>query len=114
MSVETALFTALTEDVTGAGLWSDRVYPGVTPDDVVFPAVAYALEGSELIASGGQYESRLIVDCYDHHYDLTRDMKDAVLGIADDEGWSANVGADEFEDDSKLHHIAVELLIVHI
>lgn len=112
MSVETILETALT-GVTGTAVWGSRVYPSHTPDSVTFPAVAYAVISSELIASGGTYASQTIIDCYAHSYAETREMRDAVLTIADDNEWIARPGQDEYEKDSGLYHVAIELEIVH-
>lgn len=84
MSIETALRALLLADAGVSPLVSgERVYPGILPQAVIYPAVTY-----QIIAGGSHYamdgpsnlaDPRVQLDCYAEAYDEVLELKGAVI-----------------------------------
>lgn len=111
MSTETDLFSDLTGDAGVSAIVASRVFPAVLPDDVTFPAIAYR-EVSAVRIGGVCLQRRMQVDCYAASYSEMKSLRDAVQALAETKGnWGYTEGPDLYEEDTKLHHQPVDLII---
>jgi hypothetical protein len=114
MSAETDLYSALTADSGVAALVSTRIYPNRVPLATTYPAIGYSMISSGLIASELCQESRIQIDMFDSTYSGCKAVRDAVLSVVNGRSdWGYVQGADIYEDDTKIHHQSIDVIITH-
>lgn len=111
MATESDLYSDLTGDAGVSAVVGSRVYPGVLPDTASYPAIAYRVISATVI--GGVCKARRVqVDVYAQTYSDVKDGRDAVEALADGKAaWQYLEGPDLYEEDTKLYHQAIDLVI---
>lgn len=114
MSSETDLYAALTGNAGVTALVSTRIYPNRVPLGTVYPAIGYSMITSGLIGSNNCQESRIQIDFFDSTYSGCKAVRDAVLTVINSlPNYGYIQGADIYEDDTKIHHQSVDVIITH-
>ncbi|HON69155.1 MAG TPA: DUF3168 domain-containing protein [Phycisphaerae bacterium] len=94
MAVEVDMRTALTTDVTVAGLVGTRIFPGIAPQDAALPHIIYQrIAGGPLQASGGPMSTinaNYVFICRDKTYAGVKTLAAAVRAVLD--GWDNTSG----------------------
>lgn len=111
MTTEDVLRAALVGDNTITGIVANRIYPNVLPDTVTFPAIAFHTVSAVRIG-GVCVQRRIQVDCYASSYSSVKALRNAVQALADTQkNWQYIEGPDLYEEDTKLHHQVVDIVI---
>ena len=87
MSLETGLYTALTEDSGISALVGTRIYPEIMPQGVTYPAISYqrvsTVRTTMLSGVDDFTEARIIIDCWDSSYSGAKALAAAVKSAID-------------------------------
>ena len=111
MSVEIAVYDALTGDAGVAALVSTRVYPQVLPPDVTLPAIVYRNIDSVPFGSLCQV-SRVQIDVYGASYSSVKGVRDAVRACADSQSnWVFYGGPDMWQDGQEVFHQSMDVRV---
>lgn len=114
MSVETDLYSALTDNAGVTALVSTRIYPNRVPLGTVYPAIGYSMITSQKIASNNCQQSRIQIDFFDTTYSGAKAVRDAVTALANTlTNWTYIQGPDIYEDDTQVHHQNIDVIITH-
>jgi len=112
MTVETDMYTALTDDSTISGIISDRVYPAISPDNRTYPLIVYNVVSTVPIGSSGCTRARIQLDIYAGTYAVVKSIRDALQVLADATGnWTYVEGPDDYEDGEEVYRQVVDLII---
>lgn len=128
MSVEETLYTRLSGYAGLTALVSTRIYPNQKAQDVALPAVSYRRVSSNRYSAMGidaeVVKARFQVDVWASTYDSASAVRDQVRGALQrwrNSGTGSTVQdtfiiseTDLFEDDTKQHHIAIDVEINYI
>lgn len=97
MSIESGLYTHLTNDPDVSALVGDRIYPLLVPQDASLPAIAYQRisTGREEAHTGpsGLCSARIQLTCIADSYESAKSVADAVRKSLD--GFSGTMGTFE-------------------
>jgi hypothetical protein len=87
MSLETGLYAALAADGTVAGLVGTRIYPGIMPQGVTYPAISYqrisTVRTNMLSGVDDFTQVRIQIDCWDDGYSDVKTLANAVVSAID-------------------------------
>lgn len=87
VTIEQAIYTLLSDDVTLSGLVGDRITPVIVPQGSAMPAVVYTeaagIRESTLSGPVGLVRSRWQFNCWGESYEDVRAVSDAVRQVLD-------------------------------
>lgn len=107
--IEAALRAILTADVTLSPRVGPRVYPGLLPENPVYPAITYRqISGAQTKTYSGPIDpskGRFQFDCFDDDYTLTKSLAAAVIAALD--GYTGEV--QQVRIGSLLHTTTIDI-----
>lgn len=111
MSVEIAVYDALTGDAGVAALVSTRVYPQNLPPDVALPAIVY--RNIDSVPSGGLCEvTRVQLDVYGATYASVKAVRDALKACCDGmQNWVFYGGPDMYQEGQEIFHQSMDVRV---
>lgn len=127
MAIEETLYSRLSGYAGLTALVSTRVYPNIKPQDAELPAVSYrrisSLRYSAMSIDTGVVKARFQIDAWAATYDGVSALRDQVRAAM--QRWRTETGTvvqdsfilnetDLYEDDTKQHHIAIDVEINYI
>jgi hypothetical protein len=130
MTIEQAIFEALTEDSGVAAIVSRRVYPSLMPQNPTLPAIVYTLISGQQEEShdgpSGLARPRYQFDCYAETatgaFALSEALRLALHGFSGTLGGSGGVTCGGilfagkrvlYESETRIHRVSIDYLIWH-
>ncbi|MFW6069654.1 MAG: DUF3168 domain-containing protein [bacterium] len=117
MNTESQLRADLSGDAGVSALVGTRIYPNVLPDTLDpknadhWPAIAYHTVDAVVIG-GVCKQRRMQIDYYARSYSAMKEGRDAIEDLADGKSnWQYLEGPDFYEEDTKLHHQVIDVII---
>ena len=111
MSIETDLYSTLTNDAGVSALVSNRVYPAPAPEGVTFPYCTYQLISGERVTTlpgvGDAKRKRMQVSCHGATYSSAKAVADAVYSAFEGDGYLESE-FDLYDSQTQVHTIAVD------
>ena len=111
MSIETDLYTTLSNDSGVTALISTRIYPNLAPEGVTHPYVTYqVVTGERLSTIAGVDDAkrkRIQINCHADTYASAKDLAAAVEAALEGDGYLA-FERDFYDPDTQIHTVNVD------
>lgn len=130
MNIEQALVAELLDTAAVTALVSDRIDPGIRPEGSAFPSISLRrISGPveyTLASQAPRASPRFQIDCWGSTYSSAKDVADTVRSAL--KTFSGTMGGvsgvnviaiwfeneiDLYEDESKVHHVAMDIRMLH-
>ena len=91
MSIETDLYTTLSNDAGVTAICSTRIYPGMAPESVTLPYITYQMVSGERIDTvtgvGDMTRKRIQINCNADTYAIAKSLSAAVIAALEGDGY---------------------------
>lgn len=117
MSIETTLYSTLTNDATVASLVSNRVYPNPAPEGAIKPMVSYSvIAGSRITTipgTGDAVRKRIQINCNANTYSSAKSVAAAVIDALEGNGYLEQE-FDIYDAVTQTHTVAVDWVFMSV
>ena len=111
MSIETDLYSTLTNDATVASLVGTQVFPNDAPENAANPLIVYAvISGSmiDTIPGVGDARRKLVqVDCHANTYSSAKAVAAAVISALEGGGYMQGE-FDQYDPTTQTHTVSID------
>lgn len=111
MTIETDLYSTLSNDAGVTGLCSTRIYPNLAPDGVTRPYVTYQMVTGERLSTitgvGDATRKRIQISCHADTYAAAKALAAAVETALEGGGY-LELEFDLYDPDTQIHTVIVD------
>jgi hypothetical protein len=111
MSIETDLYTTLSNDAGVTALVSTRIYPSLAPEGVTHPYITYqVITGTRLstiTGVGDATRKRIQMSCHANTYSVAKSVSAAVEAALEGDGY-LSLSFDNYDAGVQIHTVIVD------